>query len=213
MLRSHVSPVSLKTMSRSPDNEEGCFVAMDTEDDGAEAAVMTKAEEAKMMGSGHQEGKMDTGAKGEGRSMGELPEEVLEHILSFLSPYQEHKIAALVCKQWYRLIKGTWKLKIQGEFSDAQTNLSALLYKPYSAVVSSLGVAYQCYHGFLKAIKEGNIQWESRTYPYPGTPITQRFSHSKYQAASHHIVFTPINKKNQTFRRSSSDLTAPVSCL
>ncbi|KTF87934.1 hypothetical protein cypCar_00044445, partial [Cyprinus carpio] len=40
------------------------------------------------------------------RSMGELPEEVLEYILSFLSPYQEHKTAALVCKQWYRLIKG-----------------------------------------------------------------------------------------------------------
>lgn len=78
-------------------------------------------------------------------SMGELPEEVLEYILSFLSPYQEHKTAALVCKQWYRLIKG---------------------------------VAYQCYHGFLRAVQEGNIQWESRTYPYPGTPITQRFSHS-----------------------------------
>lgn len=41
------------------------------------------------------------------RSMQELPEEVLEYILSFLSPYQEHKMAALVCKQWYRLIKGT----------------------------------------------------------------------------------------------------------
>lgn len=43
----------------------------------------------------------------------------------------------------------------------------------------SLGVAHQCYHGFIKAVQEGNIQWESRTYPYPGTPITQRFSHSK----------------------------------
>ena len=41
------------------------------------------------------------------RSMSALPEEVLEYILSFLSPYQEHKTAALVCKQWYRLIKGT----------------------------------------------------------------------------------------------------------
>uniref|UniRef100_A0A9L0J0M5 F-box protein 42 n=1 Tax=Equus asinus TaxID=9793 RepID=A0A9L0J0M5_EQUAS len=29
-----------------------------------------------------------------------------KYILSFLSPYQEHKTAALVCKQWYRLIKG-----------------------------------------------------------------------------------------------------------
>lgn len=45
---------------------------------------------------------------------------------------------------------------------------------------SSLGVAHQCYHGFMKAVQEGNIQWESRTYPYPGTPITQRFSHSEY---------------------------------
>ncbi|MEQ2197843.1 F-box only protein 42, partial [Xenoophorus captivus] len=132
-------------MSLSPDNEDGYFVAMDTEDEGAETAVLTDKVEAKM-GSCCQEGNMDTGAKGKGRTMAELPEEVLEYILSFLSPYQEHKTAALVCKQWYRLIKG---------------------------------VAYQCYHGFLRAVQEGNIQWESRTYPYPGTPITQRFSHSQ----------------------------------
>uniref|UniRef100_A0A9J7X6P3 F-box domain-containing protein n=1 Tax=Cyprinus carpio carpio TaxID=630221 RepID=A0A9J7X6P3_CYPCA len=103
-------------MSGCADGEDSCAVAMETEE-------------------------VQPGV----RSMGELPEEVLEYILSFLSPYQEHKTAALVCKQWYRLIKG---------------------------------VAYQCYHGFLRAVQEGNIQWESRTYPYPGTPITQRFSHS-----------------------------------
>ncbi|XP_058711181.1 F-box only protein 42 isoform X2 [Poecile atricapillus] len=71
---------------------------------------------------------------------------------------EEHKTAALVCKQWYRLIKG---------------------------------VAHQCYHGFIKAVQEGNIQWESRTYPYPGTPITQRFSHSAcyYDANQSMYVF------------------------
>ncbi|TNM88878.1 hypothetical protein fugu_005132 [Takifugu bimaculatus] len=131
-------------MSRFHENEDGCFVAMDTEDDSAEPAGITDEGETKM-GSCRQEGDLDSGAKGTGRTMMELPEEVLEYILSFLSPYQEHKTAALVCKQWYRLIKG---------------------------------VAYQCYHGFLRAVQEGNIQWESRTYPYPGTPITQRFSHS-----------------------------------
>ncbi|XP_051549205.1 F-box only protein 42 isoform X2 [Myxocyprinus asiaticus] len=113
-------------MSRCSDGEDSCFVAMDTED-----SVETADSRTRAAASAH--------------SMGELPEEVLEYILSFLSPYQEHKTAALVCKQWYRLIKG---------------------------------VAYQCYHGFLRAVQEGNIQWESRTYPYPGTPITQRFSHS-----------------------------------
>lgn len=92
-------------MSRSPDNEDGCFVAMDTEDDGAEPAGITEEEEANM-GSCRQDGNMDSGTKGGGRTMVELPEEVLEYILSFLSPYQEHKTAALVCKQWYRLIKG-----------------------------------------------------------------------------------------------------------
>ncbi|TNN85554.1 F-box only protein 42 [Liparis tanakae] len=92
-------------MSQSHDNEDGCFVAMDTEDDGAERAGITEDEEANM-GSCRQEGNMDFGAKGGGRTMEELPEEVLEYILSFLSPYQEHKTAALVCKQWYRLIKG-----------------------------------------------------------------------------------------------------------
>lgn len=90
-------------MSRFHDNEDGCFVAMDTEDDGAEPAGIT--DEAKMS-SCRQEGDPDSSAKGEGRTMMELPEEVLEYILSFLSPYQEHKTAALVCKQWYRLIKG-----------------------------------------------------------------------------------------------------------
>lgn len=94
-------------MSRSPDNEDGCFVAMDTEDDGTEASRITEEVETKM-GSCQQEGNMDSGAKGEGRTMVELPEEVLEYILSFLSPYQEHKTAALVCKQWYRLIKGMY---------------------------------------------------------------------------------------------------------
>ncbi|XP_016381841.1 F-box only protein 42-like [Sinocyclocheilus rhinocerous] len=64
-------------MSGCADGEDSCAVAMETEE--------------------VQPGE---------RSMGELPEEVLEFILSFLSPYQEHKTAALVCKQWYRLIKG-----------------------------------------------------------------------------------------------------------
>lgn len=103
-----------QTMSRSPDNEDGCFVAMDTEDDGgggAEPAGITEEEEVEAeakMGTCRQDGSsMDSGAKGaERRTMLELPEEVLEYILSFLSPYQEHKTAALVCKQWYRLIKG-----------------------------------------------------------------------------------------------------------
>lgn len=78
---------------------------MDTEDDGAEPAGITEEGEAKM-GSCRQERDPDSSAKGDGRTMMELPEEVLEYILSFLSPYQEHKTAALVCKQWYRLIKG-----------------------------------------------------------------------------------------------------------
>ena len=50
----------------------------------------------------------------------------------------------------------------------------------FTYILLEIGVAYQCYHGFLRAVQEGNIQWESRTYPYPGTPITQRFSHSQY---------------------------------
>lgn len=91
-------------MSRSL-NDDGCFVAMDTEDDCTEPAGIT-GDVDENMGSCRQEGNMDSGAKIEGRTMVELPEEVLEYILSFLSPYQEHKTAALVCKQWYRLIKG-----------------------------------------------------------------------------------------------------------
>ncbi|XP_036389286.1 F-box only protein 42-like [Megalops cyprinoides] len=125
-------------MSCSSDSEDDSFVAMDTEEGGAGPGRVAMEREVAGRGGAARE-------KVSERTMGELPEEVLEYILSFLSPYQEHKTAALVCKQWYRLIKG---------------------------------VAHQCYHGFLRAIQEGNIQWESRTYPYPGTPITQRFSHS-----------------------------------
>uniref|UniRef100_W5KMF6 F-box protein 42 n=1 Tax=Astyanax mexicanus TaxID=7994 RepID=W5KMF6_ASTMX len=136
-------------MSRSSDSEDGCFVDMDTEDSGVTLAGHAE-DQAVEMKSGSVTGEISADGeqhlgRGSQRAMAELPEEVLEYILSFLSPYQEHKTAALVCKLWYRLIKG---------------------------------VAYQCYHGFLRAVQEGNIQWESRTYPYPGTPITQRFSHS-----------------------------------
>ncbi|XP_048470964.1 F-box only protein 42 isoform X1 [Rhincodon typus] len=135
-------------MASSSDSEDDSFIAMDTEEvlDG----TMEQDEEA------HVE--LEVEEMRHNRSMLELPEEVLEYILSFLSPYQEHKTAALVCKQWYRLIKG---------------------------------VAHQCYHGFIKAVQGGYIQWESRTYPYPGTPITQRFSHSAcyYDANQSMYVF------------------------
>lgn len=97
-------------MSRSSDSEDGCFVDMDTEDSGVTVAVHCE-DLAVEMKSGGGAGEMNAdcslqpGMNGQ-RAMGELPEEVLEYILSFLSPYQEHKTAALVCKQWYRLIKG-----------------------------------------------------------------------------------------------------------
>ncbi|KAG7477596.1 hypothetical protein MATL_G00071270 [Megalops atlanticus] len=135
-------------MSCSSDSEDDSFIAMDTEEGGAGPGRGATEEAEPRAGKGLAESSRERACAKERageRAMGELPEEVLEYILSFLSPYQEHKTAALVCKQWYRLIKG---------------------------------VAHQCYHGFLRAVQEGNIQWESRTYPYPGTPITQRFSHS-----------------------------------
>lgn len=78
-------------MSRCSDGDDGCFVAMET-DEGMQTADVKTEEADRPAASVH--------------SMRELPEEVLEYILSFLSPYQEHKTAALVCKQWYRLIKG-----------------------------------------------------------------------------------------------------------
>ncbi|NXO24649.1 FBX42 protein, partial [Cisticola juncidis] len=136
-------------MASSSDSDDDGFMAVDPED--AVEGTMEQEDEPHAELEGEE-------PRPSSRSMLELPEEVLEYILSFLSPYQEHKTAALVCKQWYRLIKG---------------------------------VAHQCYHGFIKAVQEGNIQWESRTYPYPGTPITQRFSHSAcyYDANQSMYVF------------------------
>ncbi|NXQ25678.1 FBX42 protein, partial [Alaudala cheleensis] len=137
-------------MASSSDSDDDGFMAVDPEDAVVEGTMEQEDEP-------HAELEVEE-PRPSSRSMLELPEEVLEYILSFLSPYQEHKTAALVCKQWYRLIKG---------------------------------VAHQCYHGFIKAVQEGNIQWESRTYPYPGTPITQRFSHSAcyYDANQSMYVF------------------------
>ncbi|XP_035697427.1 F-box only protein 42-like [Branchiostoma floridae] len=56
---------------------------------------------------------MDDSAACSGFSVNELPEEVLERILLFLSPYGQYKTAALVCKLWRRLIKGVSKQHYQ----------------------------------------------------------------------------------------------------
>lgn len=85
-------------MANSSESEDDTFMAVDPEEAVAEG-IMEQDEEPRA--------KPEEAARQHNRSMGELPEEVLEYILSFLSPYQEHKTAALVCKQWYRLIKGT----------------------------------------------------------------------------------------------------------
>lgn len=200
-------------MASSSDSEDDSFMAVDQEEPAPEGTM--EQDENAHPGLGAEEPRHN-------RSMSELPEEVLEYILSFLSPYQEHKTAALVCKQWYRLIKGTVQRKrslISGFvgrfifrfpifslkcFMVIQFNMGHLTcflllleyFIPFvvleedftcrlsvqaeACVLLCLGVAHQCYHGFMKAVQEGNIQWESRTYPYPGTPITQRFSHSEY---------------------------------
>lgn len=85
-------------MASSSDSEDDGFMAVDPEDTAAEGTMEQDDEP-------HAE--LELEETRHNRSMLELPEEVLEYILSFLSPYQEHKTAALVCKQWYRLIKGT----------------------------------------------------------------------------------------------------------
>ncbi|XP_078615736.1 F-box only protein 42-like isoform X2 [Branchiostoma floridae x Branchiostoma japonicum] len=56
---------------------------------------------------------MDDSVACSGFSVNELPEEVLERILLFLSPYGQYKTAALVCKLWRRLIKGVSKQHYQ----------------------------------------------------------------------------------------------------
>uniref|UniRef100_A0A9L0SNV6 F-box protein 42 n=1 Tax=Equus caballus TaxID=9796 RepID=A0A9L0SNV6_HORSE len=84
-------------MASSSDSEDDSFMAVDQEETVLEG-TMEQDEEPHPV--------LEVEETRHNRSMSELPEEVLEYILSFLSPYQEHKTAALVCKQWYRLIKG-----------------------------------------------------------------------------------------------------------
>ncbi|KAF7235821.1 F-box only protein 42 [Varanus komodoensis] len=161
-------PAKWHAMANSSDSDDDSFMAVDSEDVAAEGGNMEQDEEPRARPRAEEEETQHH------RSMQELPEEVLEYILSFLSPYQEHKTAALVCKQWYRLIK-------EGERAQCcalkEVSVCVCVRERERERVHT-SVAHQCYHGFIKAVQEGNIQWESRTYPYPGTPITQRFSHS-----------------------------------
>jgi hypothetical protein len=89
-------------MASSSDSEDDSVMAVDQEETALEG-TMEQDEDPHPV--------LEVEETRHNRSMSELPEEVLEYILSFLSPYQEHKTAALVCKQWYRLIKGTLVLK------------------------------------------------------------------------------------------------------
>lgn len=90
--------VEWNVMASSSDSEDDSFMAVDQEETVLEG-TMEQDEEPHPV--------LEVEETRHNRPMSELPEEVLEYILSFLSPYQEHKTAALVCKQWYRLIKGT----------------------------------------------------------------------------------------------------------
>ena len=103
------------SMSRSSDSEDGCFVAMDTEDGGVGSGDPSVGMKVGVSTEEQNGQRMSRDEPRSQRAMVELPEEVLEYILSFLSPYQEHKTAALVCKQWYRLIKGEYTLN-EGTF-------------------------------------------------------------------------------------------------
>ncbi|KAJ7397072.1 F-box only protein 42 [Pitangus sulphuratus] len=89
--------VEWDAMASSSDSDDDGFMAVDAEDAAAEGTMEQEEE---------PQAELELEESRHNRSMLELPEEVLEYILSFLSPYQEHKTAALVCKQWYRLIKG-----------------------------------------------------------------------------------------------------------
>ena len=90
--------VKWDVMASSSDSDDDSLMAVDQEETVLEG-TMEQDEEPRAA--------LEVAETQHNRSMSELPEEVLEYILSFLSPYQEHKTAALVCKQWYRLIKGT----------------------------------------------------------------------------------------------------------
>ncbi|XP_072048192.1 uncharacterized protein [Amphiura filiformis] len=54
-----------------------------------------------------------TGHHGDDDVINTLPEEILERILSFLSPYGECKQASVVCKRWHRVIQGVLQQKAQ----------------------------------------------------------------------------------------------------
>ena len=42
----------------------------------------------------------------QGRSIQDLPNEILEQILRNLSPYRDFKCAMLVCQKWHRVMQG-----------------------------------------------------------------------------------------------------------
>lgn len=67
--------------SHSPDNEDGCLVAMDKEDDGIEPPGITEEAEANM-GSWLQEGTMDSRE----RTILEFPDKLLYYVIPLTLP-------------------------------------------------------------------------------------------------------------------------------
>lgn len=104
----------------------------------------------------------------------DLPEEILEHILAFLSPYKDMDVAKLVSKQWYRLIQSIVRHK-QRHFYD---NLS-------SCNVSWTEVVKCC---------------SSKPAPKVNySHITERFSHSAAYLNGSMYVFGGCTSTNTTF--------------
>lgn len=102
-----------------------------------------------------------------------LPEEILENILSFLSPYKEMKIARLVSKQWCRIIKNIIKQRRRRFYN----NLS------------------DCNVKWLEVIRENPKSSERHL----GSHITDRFSHSAAYLNGSMYVFGGCTSTNTTF--------------
>ena len=103
-----------------------------------------------------------------------LPEEILENILSFLSPYKEMDTARLVSKQWYRIIKCIIKQRKKRFYN----NLS------------------DCKVKWLEVVKDCHKKPSERNL---GSHITDRYSHSAAYLNGSMYVFGGCTSTNTTF--------------
>lgn len=118
-------------------------------------------------------------------SIEDLPEEVLEYILSLVSPYKDLHECMRVSKKWRRCVLS----------KAIFTSISAC----YFIIIILSDVIKLKQRNFYRAINEFDVKWD-RVSIDDGTPsITKRYSHSAIVCDDYMYIFGGCTSSNTTF--------------